>query len=881
MSWFSSFGFGRRRGELQEEIDGHVRMAIAERVDRGETEEEARQAAIREFGNVPLIKDVTCETWGWTSLEQLAQDFHYALRQIRRSPMFAATVVGTLGLGIGAPVAMFTISYGVLLQPLPFPEEQQLYQPVQFDAKDDENISTSYDEIQQWRASTHETAEIAFTSQGLGILDAPSGALLISKVETSPNLFSLLRTQPILGRGFLPAEQENSNAHVVLISNALWRQEFSTDPAVVGKTVHLSGVPYSVIGVMPAQFEYPVWDNRPEVWTPLERSPQTLARANDPYAGYDPILRVKKDSPKAVVEAQLLSAQLHIAQSAKPGEMVATRVRLMNLRDSLVSGVRPALTALEIAVALVWSIACFNVAGLFMARIAERRTEIAVRGALGAGRLRILCQFLTESLSLSCAGAAVGLALAELMLQLFRHMLQKTLPLSQNIHLNWAVWTILIAFTFTTGLVFGILPATVAARSPLEQGLKNGGRNSSADRTQKSVSRLLLVGEIALSVALLVGAGLMMRTMYALRHVGLGFRADHIVLTSLTVPSYAYKGQDLNSTAWEPLINSVQHLPGVQTAALSTVMPIGHAVELQTIVYSTEWTKGNVDAVVRAASPDLMHALGVPMRSGRFFTAQDTAGTIPVTVVNQTFVNRYLGGGNALGKQIKFGRVPSTATVVGVIEDIHQDSVEDPSRPELYVCLAQLRPENSLYVPLIGRVMELAVRTHTAPGAMIPELRHRIRQVNPNLAVGDFTTMTQAVQDSLDGQRLAAGVTGAFGGLALLITIIGLYGLLSYSVTQRTQEIGIRMAMGADRSSVIQMILRQALALLALGIIAGLAMAMWGTRLLHRFLYGVSQNDPWTLVFVTGVLLVFGLLATFFPAKRASTIDPVQALRAK
>jgi predicted permease len=573
--------------------------------------------------------------------------------------------------------------------------------------------------------------------------------------------------------------------------------------------------------------------------------------------------------------------QKHIADSAKPGETIDSRLQLMNLHELLVSGVRPALRALEIAVALVWLIACFNVAGLFMARIAARRTEIAVRGALGSGRLRILSQFLTESLSLSCAGALVGLGLAELMLQLFRRMLHKALPLSQNIHLNWAVWTILIALTLVTGLAFGIFPAMVATRSPLEQGLKSGGRNSSADRTQKSLRNLLLVGEIGVSVALLVGAGLMMRTMYALRHVGLGFRTDHIVLTSLTVPSYVYKDRNLNSSVWEPLLDSVQHLPGVQTAALSTVMPIGHAVELKTIVYSTEWTKGNVDAVVRAASPELMHTLGIQMRSGRFFTAQDAAGTMPVTVVNQTFVNSYLGGGNALGKQIRFGRFPSTATIVGVIADIHQDSVEDPSRPELYVCMAQLKSGNSLYVPLIGTVLDFAVRTQAAPGAMIPELRHRIRQMNPNLAVGDFTTMTQAVEDSLGSERLAAVVTGIFGGLALLITIVGLYGLLSYSVTQRTREIGIRMAMGADRSRVIQMILRQAFTLLAFGIIVGLGVAVWCTQLLHRFLYGVSQNDPWTFVLVPGLLLVFGLLATFFPAKRASTINPVQALRAE
>jgi len=372
-----------------------------------------------------------------------------------------------------------------------------------------------------------------------------------------------------------------------------------------------------------------------------------------------------------------------------------------------------------------------------------------------------------------------------------------------------------------------------------------------------------------------------MRTMYALRHVPLGFQTDHIVLTTLSVPNYIYKDKNLNTTVWEPLMERVRHLPAVQTAALSTIMPITHPVELLTIVYATGWTKGDVDAAVRAASPDLMHVLGIRMRAGRFFTAQDTADSMPIAVVNQTFVNRYLGGQDALGKQIKFGRVPSKATIVGVLEDVHQDAVADPSRPELYLCMAQLNPNNSLYPPLIGKFMELAVRTQTSPGAMIPELRQAIHQKNPNLAVGDFTTMNQAVEDSLGSQRLAARVIGVFGGLALLITVVGLYGLMSYSVAQRTQEIGIRMALGADRVQVMRMVLRQAFALLSVGIAVGLAFAFWSSRLLHGFLYGVSKHDPWTLVLVPSMLLVFGIVAAFIPARRAASVDPMQALRAE
>jgi predicted permease len=880
MPLFDRFdGFEKRKAEIDEELESHLRMATRDRIDEGEPPAEARINAQRELGNRPMIADAARDSWGWVRLERLLQDVRYALRQIRRSPGFAAAVVCSLGLGIGAPVAMFTISYGVLLRPLPFADSRQLYQPVELDSKDNSSFDATYEEIREWQDATHGTAEIAFSTQGLAILDAPGGAMLISKIQISENLLPILGVQPALGRSFLAQEQANADAHVVLISDAMWRQEFLSDAHILGRAVHIAGVPYTIVGVMPPRFEFPVYDNRNQVWAPLERNPQAQAKASDMYSRYGPVVRVSESSSKALVEGQLLSVQKRIAETASAGEEVDPKIRLMNLHDYLVSDVRPALTALEIAVALVWLIACFNVAGLMMARIAERRTEIAVRGALGAGRMRILSQYLTESLLLSGAGALAGLGLAATMLQLFRRLLQRTLPLAHNIQFNWAVWTTLILLTLVTGIAFGILPAAIAARSPIELGLRNGGRTGTA-RTQKYFRGLLLVGEIALSIALLTGAGLMMKTMYALRHVDLGFRTDHVVLTSLTIPSYVYRDQSLSTAAWNPLLESVAHMPGVESAALSTVMPIGHTIELLTVVYATPWTKGNVDAVVRGASPELMNVLGIRMRSGRFFTAQDTVGTLPVVVVNQTFVNRYLGGDDALGKQVRFGRVPTAGTIVGVIDDIHQDSVAAPSHPELYVCMQQLTPGNTLYPALIGRVMELAVRTQATPGAMIPELRRRIRATNSSLAIGEFTTMSQAVDDSLGGQRLAAGVTGFFGGLALLITIVGLYGLLSYSVAQRRLEIGIRMALGADRSKVIRMILRQALNLLVIGMLAGLAIAFWCTKLLNGFLYGVSRNDPWTLAVVPCILMVFGLMAAFVPARRASAIDPVQTLKA-
>jgi predicted permease len=607
----------------------------------------------------------------------------------------------------------------------------------------------------------------------------------------------------------------------------------------------------------------------------MQRS-ATTPSAKDPYGAYfAPIVRVHDGAPVERVAAQI--AQAH-GQFVTRGKQ--TRVHLVRQHDLLVHDVRPALFALEIAVGLVWLIACCNVAGLLLARVAARRTEIAVRSALGAGRRRIVAQFLTESLLLSVAGAMGGLALAATMLQAFRHMLGKMLPLAQNIHLNWVVFLSLLVLTLLTSLAFGMFPALLAAWTGTQAGLRTGGRKQAGDRGQNRTRAVLLVSEVALSVALLSGAGLMMRTMYALRHVPLGFRTDHLLLTSLTASSSEYAGRNIGTLAWQPVLDAVRRMPGVENAAMSTVMPLTHPVELLTIVYKTDWMQADDSAVVRAASPELMRVLGIRMRSGRFFDENDTASSLPVVVVNRIFVNRYLGGGDALGKQIRFGRTPWAATIVGVIDDVHQDDVAAASQPEFYVCMAQVMEGNPLYRALLGRYMQLAVRTEIAPGAMIAELRREITQTNSRLAIGDFTTMEAAVEDSLGTQRLAAEVVGTFGGLALLITVIGLYGLLSYLVVQRTQEIGIRMALGADRSAVVGMVMRQTLMLMGAGVVMGLGLALWSNRLLHGFLYGVSVSDPWTMGLAPLGLVICGLLAAVVPARRAASVNPVEALRA-
>ena len=570
-----------------------------------------------------------------------------------------------------------------------------------------------------------------------------------------------------------------------------------------------------------------------------------------------------------------------------------TSIKLQGYSDSLVSGdIRKALLALFGASGVLWLISCLNATSLLLARSTARQREIAVRGALGASRRRIVQQLLIEGLVLSAGASLLGFGLAILTFKLFEHGLTTQFNLHTKLTPNLSVIGLLFGLTVVSALLSSVWPAVIAARASIEPALRQGSPQVGAGRGQYRSRVVLVVAQIAMSLTLLAGCGLLLRTIYALRHVPLGFRTDHVLVADMAIPSYKFVGRDMRTELYQPLVEQVQHLPGVQSASLMTEVPLGKTFQM---VFSfgdggpgdsaAKARRKDLRSQLRAVGPEMQKVFGFRMLRGRFFNQGDTPASQPVVVVNRAFVKAYTGEdedpGKILGETLLNYSKDRRAVVVGVLDDERQVSIAEQSQPEIEVCLPQIKPDSAFYNPAEGMAMDLAVRTDRSPAAMIPQLRELMRKTSPELAGSNFTTMDQVVEDSYGSQQLAARLLEIFGGAALLLCVAGIYGLLAYLVTQRTRELGLRIALGAQRGDVMWLVLRQAGWMLLAGSVAGLILAYLSSLLLRTFLYGVKPHDPWTMGAVTLLLLGGGLTSAYFPARRAAGIDPMQALRSE
>jgi len=887
-AWSRMFRHEARKEDLNAELESHLNMAINDRIEQGEEPQQARVAALREFGNLPLIEDVTRETWGSMRFESLLLDLKFALRQIRRSPGFAATVIGTLAIGIAAATAMFTVVDKVLLRPLPFLAPSRLVVLQEIGGKRTTNAGAPWLDIEQWIKQSISLQQFGFYGSmgGRNFLQGNTTSLQIDAVTISPNLISVLGVDPSVGHTFVPENVSftaGENAATVVLSDAVWKEAFGSDPTIVGKVVKINSDSYSVIGVMPPYFEIPQRGASPQVWVPLvlgdKDKTRTLVTPN-----YTVVGRLKDGASINAVSAEMNTIQARISSDYTDAQLRQDHsgVFIGSYADSLVAGdVKRALLALLMASGVLWLIASVNATNLLLARNIARQREIAMRGALGASRSRILQQFLVEGLVFSCGSTLLGAALAFTAVRLAGSIIPSSLKVASSTGFNFTILAVLCGLTVLTAALCSAWPAFLSAHSAIEPALRQSAPQAGSSRGQNRARRLLVIAEVGMSLALLIACGLLLRTIYALRHVPLGYRTDSIIISHLSIPSYKYSSEDMVVNLYEPMLRRVKQLRGVQDAGYISDVPLDHGVNIQlTLLMNGK----NISAMLKPVSPSIQHIFGFRMLAGRFFNDQDTATSQPVVVVNRAFAELYSPDRHnpsaVIGQRFMNVRKNTPTYIIGVLDDDRQVSLAEQSQPEVEVCLPQLTPDSAFYKPsTVG--MDLVVLTDEAPGTMIPDLRSILRQLSPEMANGTFSTMDQVVEDSFGNQRLAARLLEGFGASALLLSIAGLYGLLSWAVTQRTREMGVRIALGSSRSGLLWLVFRHAGTMLLPGLVLGTGLSLVAGRLLRAYLFGVSMHDGWTIAAAIVLLSFSGALAAYLPARRAAQVNPIEALRAE
>jgi putative ABC transport system permease protein len=794
------------------------------------------------------------------------QDIRYGLRMLAKRPGFTVVAVFTLALGIGANSAIFSVVNGVLLRPMPLEDPDRLIKIWETFPPSGQG-TVSVPNLKDWRERNtvfNGIAAYAFSSVNLLAHDSPEQ---LSGVTVSTNFFDVVGVRPQLGRAFQTGEDEAGHNRVVLLSHRLWQRNFGGDAGMVGREIPLNGENYTVIGVMPPEFRFP--SRLTEVWIPLVM-PLDLARQRDNYWMYT-LARLKPDVGFEQAREQMVNIARRIERQY-PDSQAGRSVFLIPLQEETVQNIRPALMAMLFAVGFVLLIACANVANLLLARATSRRREIAVRSALGASRLRLVRQLLTESLLLAVTGGALGLALARWGVEGLLILAANFLPRANEVGVDWRVAAFTAALSILTGVFFGLIPALQSSRVDLQSALKEG---AGAGMQTNWLRSALVVVEVAATLVLLIGAGLLIKSFIRLYETDLGFKAENVLTMSLALPRTKYPDAQLAAAFHQKLLDRVAALPGARSAGLINSLPLqrsGFSGGV-TIEGQGPYEPGShPQAGFRAISPEYFRALSVPLISGRFFTVEDQRNSALVVIVNQALAQQYLPGQNPIGKRIQFiGN--DWRTIVGVVGDVRESGVTRAATAGVFFPVNQVA-----YAPLI-QIMSLAVRANTEPTTLISAVRNAVREIDPAQPVFNVKTMEAVVADSVSDRRLNMLLLGIFAAVALTLSVIGIYSVMSYTVSQHTREIGIRMALGARSTDVLKLVVGHGMGLTSVGIVIGVAGAFVLTRLMATLLYGVKPTDPLTFTVFSALLMIVALLACYVPARRATKVDPMVALR--
>ncbi|HSY02486.1 MAG TPA: ABC transporter permease [Acidobacteriaceae bacterium] len=870
----------RRRtldAETDEELRVHLDMAAEEYRLRGMSDEDARRKALRDFGGVTQVRETVRVREGVLWVENLRRDVLYALRQIQRAPGFAAVVILTLALGIGANTAVFSIVDAVMLRPLPYAAPQRLVEVRSHDsAKVAGSGAVSYPDFFDWRAQNHSFAHlVSYHDESLTLTGMERARHLDGEV-VSWELLPMLGVAPELGHGFRQ-EDEKPGARVVLISHALWVGQFGSDRGVVGRTVHLSGDAYTIAGVMPAGFRFPVDVRKNDFWTTLayddDGTPRaTTANRSDHMMGVMGLLKPGVTVAQADAEMKGIAARL--SKQYPDTNTNEGSAEVESELTWLLGDTRTLLLVILGAVGLVLAIACGNVANLLLARARERERELAMRSALGASRSRIVRQMLVESVALGVAGGIAGCVLAFLATPAVLRLIGTSVPRAAGAGVNLPVLGFALLVSLASGVVFGMVPAVMAVRRDLLSPLQSGGRGDIGG--QHRLGSAVIVVQVALGIVLTAGAGLLMTSFEKLAHSDEGFNPDHVLTLNFETPDSRYK--NTRPEFYRQYFEKLRALPGVEAAAGTMLPPMtDNSAHLSFEDPEHPVAKGQQpSASLDVVSTEFFRTMGIPLLAGRDFSDGDTVDSPQVMMVSRAFAEKYFHGENPLGKKLKpgagSGGPPKWREIVGVVGDIRHGATEREMDPMQYLPASQLPTWCCLYS---------VVRTGMAPMALEPQVRSLVTSIDRDIPVTDVHTMTDLIGMQLAQPRFAMVLLGAFAGLALVLTVVGLYGVLAYSVARRTREIGVRLALGAERGAVLQMVLRQAGVLVLAGMAIGVTATVASASVLRTMLYGTESRNPVVLTGVCGVVALAGLVAAWLPARRAASVDPMRALRAE
>jgi macrolide transport system ATP-binding/permease protein len=867
---FGMFGAARRERELADEIDSHLEMHIEDNLRAGMTQEQARRQAILKLGGVEPTKQVYRERSTIPLLETLIQDLRFAIRQLRKNPGFACTAVLMLALGICANVAIFSFVDATLIKPLPYQDPSRLVNLFETNALG-ARYHLSYPDYLDWkRLNKVFNSMEAYEINGF-MLTTPTGAQKADGVRVSGGFFRTLGVSPVIGRDFSEGEDLASAPRTVMLSYSAWQRRYGGRGDVLGQTITLDGFPNTIIGVLPAQFHFSPAEPA-EFWATLHAAGNDLTCRG--CHGLFGVARLKDgvSVPTAMAEMTSIAQQL---ERQYPNSNRNRSATVLSLTEVIVGDVRPILLVLLGGAGLLLLIVCVNVSSLLLVRAESRKRETAIRNALGASRARLIRQFVTEGMLLVVAGSALGVACAyetmQLLVRLIPAEMMAGMPYLHGLGLNFRVVLFALSISIFSGLLFSLMPILRLPVSGMQEGLAEGGRGSAGTMWRRFGANLVVV-ELAIAVVLLVSAGLLGKSLYRLLHVDIGLEPDHLAMLRIGARGDRY-AKDAQVVALErQILARIASLPGVRSAGITDSLPVGDGDGImQFQVVGRPMLREHNEANDRWVSSSYFPTIGARLVRGRYFTDAEDASKPPVAIISRTLAAQYFAGEDPIGKQITMGGSPAME-VVGIVDDIKEGPL-DMVRPAIYSPFSQ-GPNNDFAVVL---------RTSQAEQTLPSEMSDAIHQIDPGIFTYGGVTMTERINDSPSAylHRSSAWLVGGFAGLALLLGVVGLYGVIAYSVSQRTREIGVRMALGAQRASVYGMIFREAGWLIVFGVTAGLLCSVAAGMLMRTLLFGVRAWDAPTLAAVATVLAVCALLASYIPARRAASVNPVEALRAE